>query len=942
MNSIKLASYNCRSVKASLYTVQELCNNHDILLLQEHWLTSDQLEILTNVHDDFFAYGTSSMDTSDSILIGRPYGGLGILWRKCLNNCIEIVHSLCTDRLLCFYINVGSKRMLVINVYLPFQSDDNEDIYLENLGKLSSIIDSCDTCNVIIMGDFNSDVHCQSKFSNYLSDFINTNELTCADKCMLPGDSFTYVSDCHGSTSWLDHCMTSKNVHSSVQNLDILYEHNVTSDHLPVTLSLEVSNMPELHSNVHEADVPNSRNSAKVIWSKFSETELETYKHLTELYLQNISLNTDILCCKDVNCNHKEHMTDLDNMYSCIVEALISSSSVINKRRTNTAYKHVAGWNDFISDAHDDARSAFLTWCQGNRPRGGVLFENMKNTRSNFKALLRKCKKQESTIKSDKLAQALRENDSLKFWQNVKNNFNHKSGLCSSSVEGHTGAAEISQMWSEHFKGIYNSVNDDVSKDIITNTLNVSIVNDFDITVLDVENGIKKLSKGKTCGEDNITPEHILYASDRLHVMLSMFYNCSINHGYLPKAMTNSIIVPLVKNKTGDVTSKDNYRPIGIASAFSKLLEIIILNKCGSYMLSSDHQFAYKPNLGTDTCYFTLKQIVSYYQEQGSNVFIGFLDASKAFDRVNYWKLFNMLLHRGVPVVIVRLLLHWYTTQQFCVRWGNQTSAYFNATNGVRQGSVLSPILFNLYMDGLSKNLINSNTGCHINDVCCNHILYADDLCLIAPSVKSLQKLINICESHSNDFDILFNTKKSVCMYVPSRTCKLNSVPPVYLNGVHLQYVNEVKYLGHLFCCSLKDDRDIQQQTRALYARANSLIRNFINCSLQCKILLFKSFCTCIFGCNLWHDFSNTVFKKLCVAYNKCIRVLFNLPSICSISEHCVTLNLPTINEVLRKNIFSLYNRLGRNNNFLIKNILDSDCLFTSPILKHWRNLLFV
>ena len=92
-----------------------------------------------------------------------------------------------------------------------------------------------------------------------------------------------------------------------------------------------------------------------------------------------------------------------------------------------------------------------------------------------------------------------------------------------------------------------------------------------------------------------------------------------------------------------------------------------------------------------------------------------FLDASKAFDRVNHWTLFRKLLNRGVPVVVQ---LYWYRTQTFCIKWGSTTSEFFNVSNGVRQGGILSPYLFIVYTDDLSNMLISAGIGCHIHNCC--------------------------------------------------------------------------------------------------------------------------------------------------------------------------------------------------------------------------------
>ena len=98
------------------------------------------------------------------------------------------------------------------------------------------------------------------------------------------------------------------------------------------------------------------------------------------------------------------------------------------------------------------------------------------------------------------------------------------------------------------------------------------------------------------------------------------------------------------------------------------------------------------------------------------------------------------------------------------IRWGSTMSESFYVSNGVRQGGILSPYLFNIYMNDLSLRLKKHYAGCKIANKIINHLFYADDLVLLCPSQRGLQELLEICESYAHEHDIKFNTNKSVVM----------------------------------------------------------------------------------------------------------------------------------------------------------------------------------
>ena len=114
-----------------------------------------------------------------------------------------------------------------------------------------------------------------------------------------------------------------------------------------------------------------------------------------------------------------------------------------------------------------------------------------------------------------------------------------------------------------------------------------------------------------------------------------------------------------------------------------------------------------------------------------------------------------------MPLFVVKLLMFWYTKQDMKVRWGNTLSSSFQVGNGIKQGSILSPVLFNIYMDKLSMTLNNTAIGGQIGGQLLNYLCYADGMCLISIYSAGMQELLNVCHSYSIEHSLLYNGNKS-------------------------------------------------------------------------------------------------------------------------------------------------------------------------------------
>ena len=191
------------------------------------------------------------------------------------------------------------------------------------------------------------------------------------------------------------------------------------------------------------------------------------------------------------------------------------------------------------------------------------------------------------------------------------------------------------------------------------------------------------------------------------------------------------------------------------------------------------------------------------------------------------------------------------------VRWGTCISDRFKVRNGVRQGGIISPQFFNKYVDALSE-ILNKSIGGSINGRQINHMLYADDLCIVSLSSAGLQQLLSICDQYCAIHSITFNVKKSVCMFIRCSMNKTCDITNVVLSGNIIDYVHKTKYLSVLLCSGMNTSIDVCHQTSMFYAQANTLFCNFPNCSDDVKCMLFRSFYTNMYCSPLW--FNSTSF----------------------------------------------------------------------------------
>jgi hypothetical protein len=458
------------------------------------------------------------------------------------------------------------------------------------------------------------------------------------------------------------------------------------------------------------------------------------------------------------------------------------------------------------------------------------------------------------------------------------------------------------------------------------------------ITVEIIDRCMKDLHLGKACGPDDLSVEHLLYAHPSLIIHLKLLFSAILSHGVVPDNFGAGTIVPLIKDKSGNLNDVSNYRPITLIPVISKLFECIILNLCQECFVVDELQLGFKKNHGCNDAIFAVKTTVNYFTERGSCVYAAALDLSKAFDRVNHFKLFSSLLNAGLPVGIISVICNWYSKMFAAVRWGNAFSDSFHVGSGVRQGGTLSPSLFNTFINLFIVNLKVADIGCHIDSVFLGCFLYADDLIIL----HGLQLLLDTCAAVSNSLFLKFNYAKSHCI-VFGKCC--SSVTPMCLNGINIEWVNTIEYLGTCIVGGKKLRFDIARVKRGFYAACNSINSHAKTFDEILQLSLHESYCLPLLTyASAALSLTTQQINELNVCWNTMYRLVFKFHRWESVRNFVNGLGRLNLEFILKLQRVKFYNHLRNISNHVLYKLLwiyftdscNSDsCLSSLFLLRH-------
>ena len=435
-----------------------------------------------------------------------------------------------------------------------------------------------------------------------------------------------------------------------------------------------------------------------------------------------------------------------------------------------------------------------------------------------------------------------------------------------------TAEKEVTNRWKQHFEEVLNRPEPEIgaspepSADLDINTEPPS--------EREVRVAIQGLKLNKAPGGDQITAEMLIADINTASVVITNLFKRIWKNEKLPEDWTEGIIIKLPKK--GDLSVCDNWRGIMLLSIPSKVLSKVLLTRIDESIDKKlrEEQAGFRKRRGCIDQIFTLRNIIETCSEWNTPLHINFIDFQKAFDSIHRSTLWKILRSYGIPVKLVTIISKFYENFKACVAVDNRTSEFFKIGTGVRQGCILSPILFLLVIDWVMRQTNNKPRGLQfgIKGVL-EDLDFADDLAMLSTSPEQLQTKTDRLVKFAKQVGLFLNVKKTEVMNI-GRT----PTQPINIEGSVVKQVNRFTYLGSVI--SNEDGSKADIDTRLNKARNAFKCLNNIwksrKYSLKTKLKVYSSNVKTVllYGSECWrvvqsemaklNSFHNSSLRKIC------------------------------------------------------------------------------
>lgn len=716
--------------------------------------------------------------------------GVAFLIHKDLSSRVSHIKYV-DDRIIAVSLKLEGQELDIIQVYAPQQGRpdrEKEDFY----EQLEATIDRMPhRDNLLIIGDFNGHVGNDRRgYENVIGafgigdrnrdgerilDFCARNQLSVMNTFFQhrPSHKWTWYrwnrqaeEETSGNMSMIDFVLTTKK--ALIADVKVIPSVSMDSDHRAVVAKIKMVKPRPIRKPKR------MRLKIERLSDAFVREELATKISQIAPGITEMGVN--------IHDQWNHFRRDVFNA----TKEVVGETYVGGIKRKQTPY-----WTQEVKEAVQEKNKAFRRWMKF---RTQATKDDYVRARNRSKNIISKAKEEAWTKIGNDLDRDYCGTKKL-LYAMAKTYRNKKQDTAVTIKDKHgtllTDPRQIDKRWAEYFKDLMNVPEDGVEVDEQTQDQDHFDTDSTDnISIEEVQKAIKKMANNKSPGIDQIPSEVYKHGGNDIIRWMTAIFNTAWMTGEVPDDWGRAVICPVYKK--GDRQECGNYRGISLLPHISKIYERVVENRLREVVEEKigEWQHGYRPNKSTVDLIFALKMISEKTWEFNSDTYVTFLDLQKAFDRVPRNKLWSIMskTEYGIPFKLRQAVKGMYKYCVSAVRPNTKESIWFEVKTGVRQGSVLSPLLFILMMDQVMRSteqqLEQDNTS--------ETMVYADDVSLVTGSAEKLQATLDVWCTVLSDHGLKLNVDKSEVMLI-SRIPRQVRVTAL---GTPLRQTNRFKYLG--------------------------------------------------------------------------------------------------------------------------------------------------
>jgi exonuclease III len=538
---------------------------------------------------------------------------------------------------------------------------------------------------------------------------------------------------------------------------------------------------------------------------KWKQENLEPFQaNLCAPDIKNAIANYRDKKYRDDNLGINEAVNDINDIFHTVADKSNVYKVKLNQgpKKAQTARCKHKSW--YEADCHTAYKNVkWLAWNLSKNPKDPVLRQTYFKAKKEYKCLLKKKKRVFQATLINTLSN-FEHMDPKGFWDT----FNKLKDKDKQSDIGHISAVE----WMNHFKNLMGSCQTKLNHQTVTDVrahikcCKESIFNELDFTINEneVSFAISLLKIKKSTGTDGICNEMLKASASNIPMikLLCRLFNHIFITGLYPDQWRQNILVPL--HKKGAKNNPENYRGIALGSCLSKVFCTILNKRLNKFLHENDilpeNQIGFRKGYRTTDHIFVLKTLIDKYTKKlGKSLYACFVDFKAAYDTIWRDGLIYKLIEVGIGKYFLKVIQNMYANVSYCIKSesGGLTPT-IPSSRGLKQGGVLSPTLFNIYLYDLPTNLLDAlSSPVWLDNKQVNCLMYADDLVLLSESKEGLQHSLNRLETYCTKWGLTVNLSKTKVIVFNKGGKTFKNI--LLYNNTVVEVVRSYSYLGIIF-----------------------------------------------------------------------------------------------------------------------------------------------